>query len=104
MQWPQTAYSPEQTRPKHLAAGMADLQMGYPVVAVSVPDVTALELLCQLYETAGLINHTATPDADPLLNQILVGPPGTGKTQAALERALELLAPECSQQDANTRN
>ena len=30
----------------------------------------------------------------PALNQILFGPPGTGKTYATIEAALEILAPE----------
>lgn len=30
----------------------------------------------------------------PALNQILFGPPGTGKTFATIEAALEILAPE----------
>ena len=38
----------------------------------------------------------------PALNQILFGPPGTGKTYATIEAALEILAPEFLQ--ANKKN
>nr|WP_246336011.1 AAA family ATPase [Azomonas macrocytogenes] len=37
------------------------------------------------------------PAANPFLNQILFGPPGSGKTHAAIDAALEILAPESLQ-------
>ncbi|MFL1525581.1 AAA family ATPase [Pseudomonas sp. O230] len=39
----------------------------------------------------------------PALNQILFGPPGTGKTYATIEAALEILAPEFLQANTNDR-
>ena len=39
----------------------------------------------------------------PALNQILFGPPGTGKTYATIEAALEILAPEFLQANKDNR-
>ncbi|CAK16059.1 AAA family ATPase [Pseudomonas entomophila] len=39
--------------------------------------------------------HATPPAERPALNQILFGPPGTGKTYATIEAALEILDPYC---------
>ena len=39
----------------------------------------------------------------PALNQILFGPPGTGKTYATIEAALEILAPDFLQANKDDR-
>lgn len=44
----------------------------------------------------------ASPSVKPALNQILFGPPGTGKTYATINQALAILAPEfLAQNDGN---
>ena len=64
----------------------------YLLVPTSVP------LNCSDSQTSN------TFTAKPSLNQILFGPPGTGKTYATINAALEVLDPACLQEQLNNRS
>lgn len=97
-----THYSPEKTRSASLEANAPRLYTGHPAIKLLVPDRAALEALCLAYAESA--PHTVasgaptmpetTASKPPPLNQILFGPPGTGKTHATVDKALEVLAPE----------
>lgn len=99
-----TPYAPDKSRSSNLAANAPRLGPGNAILSVVVPDRAGLEALCLAYAESAPHTEargaTAMPEATvskskrPPLNQILFGPPGTGKTHATVNKALEVLAPE----------
>lgn len=93
-------YSPDTARHSGLSSCAPSLALGHPAVAIKLADLAALEDLCQAYELdahsqvrvepAGLSSAQAAGIA---LNQILFGPPGTGKTYETIDAALEIIEP-----------
>ncbi|MFP7635194.1 AAA family ATPase [Pseudomonas veronii] len=91
-------YLSERNRNSNLNSCAPELANGREAVCITLSGVEALEALCCAYEGADLDEDanpitykgtTAMPSAP--LNQILFGPPGTGKTYATIEAALEVL-------------
>ena len=95
-------YPASKSRNSNLAANAPALAVGNPMTKVVVPTMAALVSLCDAYSDADSpsVPLTAMPLVPkvrlelPPLNQILFGPPGTGKTFATINAALEILAPE----------
>ncbi|HAT2246972.1 TPA: AAA domain-containing protein [Aeromonas hydrophila] len=96
-------YPAQRSRNSNLVANAPMLRVGYPIVKVVVGTQAALEQLCAAYEGSPIQSETkvegvkmeAQPTVvDPLpLNQILFGPPGTGKTYHTINKALAILDP-----------
>lgn len=88
-------------RNSNLAANAPSLAPGNPMVQVSVPNLNALRMLCEAYtghQQAPAATQQLTPEPTavmpmPPLNQILFGPPGTGKTFSTIDAALAILDP-----------
>ncbi|SOY39737.1 conserved hypothetical protein [Cupriavidus taiwanensis] len=104
-------YSPSRPRSSSLAANAPALSEGHAVVRVVVPNMEALIALCDAYDIQdepGPDPHLSSSnpidaDAMPPLNQILFGPPGTGKTYETINAALEVLSPEFLAAHGNDR-
>lgn len=95
------SYSDARTRSSNIAANAPTLAVGSAMVKVVVPDMEALLALCDAYDStdeSDVIDRSADTQKNmnqsPPLNQILFGPPGTGKTYETINTALEILAPE----------
>lgn len=93
-------YSPDTTRHSGLSSCAPSLALGHPAVAIKLADLAALEDLCQAYELDALSQVQVEPAglssaqaAGIALNQILFGPPGTGKTYETIDAALEIIEP-----------
>ncbi|WP_372028341.1 AAA family ATPase [Pseudomonas kurunegalensis] len=91
-------YLPDRSRNSNLSSCAPELANGRKAVCITLSGVDALEALCSAYEGTELDDggHPVTckgPTVMPSvpLNQILFGPPGTGKTFATIEAALEVL-------------
>lgn len=91
-------YPAERTRHSGLEANAPKLWKGHPVVQVLLPSEEVFQTLLGRYVDGD--NPIQVPDSSNLtesyamstpLNQILFGPPGTGKTYATVESALEVL-------------
>jgi len=93
-------YSPDTARHSGLSSCAPSLALGRPAVAIKLADMAALEDLCQAYELETLNHEQVEPAgqssaqaAGMALNQILFGPPGTGKTYETIDAALEIIEP-----------
>lgn len=103
-------YLPERNRNSNLNSCAPELANGREAVCITLNGVEALEALCSAYE-GGELDDAAPPitfkgaTAMPSvpLNQILFGPPGTGKTYATIEAALEVLDPASLQAEHTDR-
>ncbi len=94
-------YSADRSRSSNLAANAPTLGTGNPALFLTVPTRAALVALCDAYDNTDIYEGSSMPTDSPLsfpvvapLNQILFGPPGTGKTYATIDEALAILDPE----------
>lgn len=100
-------YPAERSRSSNLTANAPALAIGYPALLVAVPNRAALITLADAYSGSDISEYCSREEITMVrtsvpvpLNQILHGPPGTGKTYATINHALAILDPECLQ--ANT--
>ncbi|MGZ8910755.1 MAG: AAA family ATPase [Methylococcaceae bacterium] len=104
-------YSPDRTRSSNLTANAPALDRGNPALFLTVPTHAALLALCDAYDNADTSDNSAMPTDSSLLpfyvqtplNQILFGPPGTGKTYATIDEALRILDPEFLEKNKHDR-
>ena len=94
-------YSVDRPRSSNLVANAPNLELGNPAIFLTVPTHAALVALCDAYDnsdiSASRLMPTDTTPSRPVLaplNQILFGPPGTGKTYATIDETLRILDPE----------
>ena len=104
-------YSPDTSRHSGLSSCAPSLALGHPAVAIKLADLAALEDLCQAYELDALSDVQVEPAglssaqaAGIALNQILFGPPGTGKTYETIDAALEIIEPSALLQGRKQRH
>ena len=102
------SYSAEESRSSSLAANAPSLAVGHRIVHLKVSSLRALELVFNSYMGDGVVAASSKIMSTnvstfagipkmrtlPPLNQILCGPPGTGKTYSTVTKALEILEPE----------
>jgi 5-methylcytosine-specific restriction protein B len=91
-------YPPERPRSSNLSANAPNLGLGKAALFLTVPTHAALVALCDAYENFYISENSQMPTNTPLitpmitpLNQILFGPPGTGKTFATIDESLRIL-------------
>jgi len=94
-------YSSDKSRNHNLTANAPKLDKGNPALFLTVPTHAALVALCDAYDNTDIseVSIMQTNENAPLpttlpLNQILFGPPGTGKTFATIDEALRILDSE----------
>lgn len=107
-------YLPSEPRHSNLKSTAPELSQGYAATSLVLSDLAAFQTLCQVY--AGLAEQLEQPDPQRIpehqsekemmpqspLNQILFGPPGTGKTYNTINKALEILDPDYLAMHAGT--
>ena len=93
-------YPSSQSRNSNLGANAPKLDQGNPAIFLTVPSYAALVALCDAYDNTDApevrtmpIDTTVPTSTNAPLNQILFGPPGTGKTYATIDEALRILDP-----------
>lgn len=90
-------YAADAPRSSNLASQAPTLDVGHPAKTIDVKSMEALRAFCEAYGASGAIPKTTelSPEAhmEPL-NQILFGPPGTGKTFHSITRALSIVDPQ----------
>jgi 5-methylcytosine-specific restriction protein B len=103
-------YPAERSRNSNLDSNAPTLATGNPAVFLTVPTHAALVALCDAYDNTENMESSFMPTDSPLvasvlapLNQILFGPPGTGKTYATIDETLRILDPDYLQQHQDDR-
>jgi len=93
-------YAATRSRAGSIGDHAPTLGLGNAIVKVTVPTRAILVKLCDAYEDVKLDDAMTTPVENTKLrqgksphNQILFGPPGTGKTFSTVEATLEILDP-----------
>ena len=105
------AYPPDRARNHHLSTHAPRLAAGQQAYLATVLSHADLHQLCDWYSgtTTPLPTTTTTRTAEltdmpsPPLNQILFGPPGTGKTFHTINHALKIIDPEFLEANKGTR-
>ncbi|QGY33172.1 AAA family ATPase [Pantoea cypripedii] len=93
------AYESDKSRNHHLSSHAPSLAKGNAAWAVEISNLEQLITLCDWYATPPAKDLPAMENKEKYvknhtsLNQILFGPPGTGKTYSTLERAVLLAEP-----------
>jgi 5-methylcytosine-specific restriction protein B len=95
-------YPSERTRHSGLDACAPLLAQGAEALLVTFKALRDLDAFCETYELDDAAAEPRLPFKEELnitmpvpLNQILFGPPGTGKTYATIDATLEILDPDC---------
>ncbi|MEH5746768.1 AAA family ATPase [Atlantibacter hermannii] len=95
-----TAYESNKSRNHHMSSHAPTLAQGNAAWAVEISNIEQLITLCDWYATLPENERPAMENKEQSvknyssLNQILFGPPGTGKTYSTLERAVLLAEPD----------
>ncbi|MDQ4428511.1 AAA family ATPase [Yokenella regensburgei] len=93
------AYESNKSRNHHMSSHAPTLAQGNAAWAVEISNIEQLITLCDWYATppekerSAMENKEQSVKSYSSLNQILFGPPGTGKTYSTLERAVLLAEP-----------
>ena len=103
-------YPPERSRNHHLGAHAPSLAAGKQAYLATLSTHADLQKLCEWYADDAQPSANASPRIaeptdmpSPPLNQILFGPPGTGKTFHTIDRALEIVDPPFLAANADKR-
>lgn len=94
------AYESNKSRNHHMPSHAPTLAQGNAAWAVEISNIEQLITLCDWYATLPENERPAMENKEQSvknyssLNQILFGPPGTGKTYSTLERAVLLAEPD----------
>ena len=103
-------YFADRSRSSNLTANAPALDTGNPALFLTVPTHAALVALCDVYDNTDISESSLMPTNSPQpllvqapLNQILFGPPGTGKTHATIDEALRILDSEFLKKHENDR-
>jgi len=94
------AYESNKSRNHHMSSHAPTLAQGNAAWAVEISNIEQLITLCDWYATlpdnerSAMENKEQSVKNYSSLNQILFGPPGTGKTYSTLERAVLLAEPD----------